>query len=308
MEPNLERVAEKKGPTRRTRLFRPVPGDVEICTHLCEYRLLQRDHLSALTGRDPKRIHRRIDKLLENAYLKRIRLPLAKHIYYLGPAAIPVLLAHGAIDERDIKRRREHELKDPEFLEHELMISTIHIICTLATRASEVKLVSWRQGKEELADTIADRYGTRSICPDAFFILEHTGFPTADGRRPQRGFFLEADRSSMSRMGQMGEKYERYRDYISANLHERKYGIKSVRIVTITPTRARAASLCALVAETLPRDLQKFFRFATLEDFSLEAPNLFLGSAFIHPYDYRDSKRYELLPPPRPFTESPRRG
>lgn len=301
MEP--QRVAEEKTPLRRARPFRPVPGDVEIFRHLFAYRLLQRDQLAALTGRDPKRVHRRIGKLLAHSYVKRIE-ELPHHIYYLGTSAIPILLNRGLIDERDVKRSREHELKDTNFLEHELMISTIHIALELATRTSPIHLVRWRQGKEELTDVITNGRGTRKLIPDAFFVLEDTGHPDPAGRIPQRGFFLEADRSTMTRageirIGEMAEKYAKYRDYVGANLHEKKYGIQSVRVVTITETRERAASLCALVAETLPRNVQKAFRFATLDDLSAA-----LGAVFLHPFDHATGKRYELMPPPRSFTDA----
>jgi hypothetical protein len=133
-------------------------------------------------------------------------------------------------------------------------------------------------------------------------------YPDDDRRPPQRGFFLQADRSSMSRIGQMQEKYARYRDHIAGNLQEQKYGIQSVRVVTITEKRARAASLCAFVAETIPRNFQKFFRFGTLEDFSAAEPVGILGPSFIHPHDYKDGKRYLLMPPPRRFTDTPREG
>src|SRR5437763_120346 len=100
MEPHVEeqqRVAEKKKVATRTRLFRPVAGDIEILTHLYGYRLLTRLHLAALTGRDPKRLHRRLKNLLDHRFIKRIELPLAEHIYYLGVAAFPVLMTHGAM-------------------------------------------------------------------------------------------------------------------------------------------------------------------------------------------------------------------
>src|ERR1035441_659699 len=170
MEPNgVQLVAEKQSePRRRTRLFQPVRGDVEIFRYLSEYRLLCRDHLSALTGRDPKRLHRRIVKLLESGHLKRIKLPLAPHIYFLGPEAIPVLLHNGILDERDVKRGREHELKDSYFIHHELMITTVHIVAELASRTGAIKLVNWRQGKDDLTDTIDDSHGRRTLCPDAF--------------------------------------------------------------------------------------------------------------------------------------------
>src|ERR1035441_8207180 len=170
MASHPQRIAKEEsagsGKPRRHRRFQAVLGDVEIFKHLSDYRLLQRDHLSALTGRDPKRLHRRIVKLLDHGYLKRIPLPLTRHshVYYLGPAAIPALLAHGILDERHAENRsREHELKSVDYLDHELMITTVHIMLELAGRSSHVKLREWRQGKEELTDSTNRHPG----CPDA---------------------------------------------------------------------------------------------------------------------------------------------
>src|SRR5438105_6713484 len=121
-------------------------------------------------------------------------------------------MTHGFMTEGDIKRSREHELKDHNFLDHELMISTVHIMTELATRDSHIKLLSWKQGKEDLIDYVTDPEGERgAICPDAFFLLEDTTRPAGENRR---GFFLEADRSSMSRGLRMDDKYSRYREYI----------------------------------------------------------------------------------------------
>src|SRR5207253_480578 len=84
--------------------------------------------------------------------------------------------------ERAVPRSRARELKDAYFLEHELMISTTHIALKLATRASSVKLIQWRQGDEELTDSV-DGLGERKFCPDAFFILEDSKRPVGSMRR-----------------------------------------------------------------------------------------------------------------------------
>jgi hypothetical protein len=62
------------------------------------------------------------------------------------------------------------------------------------------------------------------------------------------------------------------------------------------------------VSETIPRNFQKFFRFGTLEDFSLAEPTGIPGPSFMDPHDYTDSKRYMLMPPPRRFTDAPGAG
>src|SRR5438093_13252097 len=72
--------------------FALAPGDIEIFKLIYEHRFLRREHMSALTGRDPKRLHRRIHKLLAEGYLTRIRIPQQKHIYAIGQTALPVIV------------------------------------------------------------------------------------------------------------------------------------------------------------------------------------------------------------------------
>jgi hypothetical protein len=66
--------------------FALAKGDLSILKEVHEYRFLRREHLSLLTGRDPKRLHRRLLKLVQYGYLLAIRLPQQKHIYSIGRA------------------------------------------------------------------------------------------------------------------------------------------------------------------------------------------------------------------------------
>ena len=118
--------------------FVVVSGDIEIFKLIYEYRLLRREHLSALTQRSSKRLHRRLLKLTQNGYLTTIRLPQQKHIYGLGKTALPILVEQGIADEEILEQRlRAHELKE-FFLKHEMMIVDIHAMLTLAGRNADI--------------------------------------------------------------------------------------------------------------------------------------------------------------------------
>ena len=106
-------------------------------------------------------------------------------------------------------------------------------------------------------------------------------------------------RAGEIRIGQMLEKYARYRRYIEQNRHAAKYGIQSVRVLTITETEGRAKSLCKLILETIPPKFQKYFYFATMTEFPITSPEAILGDAFIHPSDFTEGKRHQLMPAPR---------
>ena len=265
-------------------------GDAAIFKHIYDFRLLRRDHLSALTGRPAKRLHRRIFKLLAGGYLTSIRLPQQKHIYALGKAAMPGLVEQGLAEpELVAQRSRVHELKEL-FLKHELLIVDIHVALALA--AGELQLVAWREGRE-LVDTVTvpDQHGMKQlpVRPDAFFTLE-------DSRRPpganRAHFFLEADRSTMAQ-SRFVEKIQAYWHYLEQGLHEKKYGIKNFRVLTVTMTDQRAANLSALAVSILPERARKYYLFTSRENVS---PQSVFGVVYYSPRSA--TERYPLIPPP----------
>jgi len=248
--------------------FSLTAGDLEIFRLLYECRLLRREHIRALTGRPPKRLHRRLLKLGAERYLTSIRLPQQKHIYALGREALPILVAQGiAPDEVLNERLRIHELKEL-FLKHEMMIVDFHVMLLLAGKTATLKLVGWREGRE-LYDSVAvaDRSGTGKlpVRPDAFFTLEDSRRP-ADANRAN--FFMEADRSTANQT-RFKDKIRAYWHYLEQGLHTQKFGIKNFRVLTLTLTEARARNLCQLAVSALPERARKYFQFASIQHFSL---------------------------------------
>ena len=210
-----------------------VSGDLEIFKLIYDYRLLRREHLSALMQRSAKRLHRRLLRLAQNGYLTTIRLPQQKHIYGLGRAALPPLVEQGIAEEGILAQRfRAHELKEL-FLKHEMMIVDIHVMLTLAGRGSHLRPYAWREGRE-LHDsvTVAGHAGIHKlpIRPDAFFSIK-------DSRRATRikrvHFFLEADRSTATQT-RFKDKIHAYWHYLKQGLHAKKFGIKNFRVITVT--------------------------------------------------------------------------
>src|ERR1700681_4117331 len=116
---------------RGTEGFALRKGDLAILSTVYEYRFMRREHLSLLSGRHPKRLHRRLLKLLQNGYLATTRLPQQKHIYSIGRIGLSVLIGEGIIS-RDLsgQRLRVYELKEL-FLKHEMLIVDHHILFAL---------------------------------------------------------------------------------------------------------------------------------------------------------------------------------
>jgi hypothetical protein len=300
MAEELEAVTdemEEEEPVSSPSGFVLTKGDMEIFRLIYEYRFLRREHISALTGRPLKRLHRRLFKLLSTGYLTSIRLPQQKHIYALGRAALPVVVEQGtASPELVTERLRTHELKEL-FLKHEMMIVDIHVLLALAGREGVLKLVAWQEGRELFDSvTVADYDGLNKlpVRPDAFFTLE-------DSRRPpganRAHFFLEADRSTATQT-RFKDKIRAYWHYLEQGLHVSKFDIKNFRVLTVTLTAARARNLCELAASLLPQAAKKYYLFTSVENFSLENPAPILESVYLSPRNCEPGVYFPLVPAP----------
>jgi hypothetical protein len=280
----------------KSKRFMLVDGDMTVLKAVFEFRFLRREHLSALTGRPAKRLHRRLFTLVENGYLLVTRLPQQKHIYSLGRTGVTALVSEGVIkDETAFRRIRTSELKEL-FLKHEMMIVDQHVRLRLAGRVGESQLVYWEEGRGLFdAVMIVDRHGLVKlpVRPDAFFTIEDTRRDEGNNRFH---FFLEIDRSTMAHTA-FREKLKAYRHYREQGLHAKKMGIKSFRVLTVTLTVARARNLCELAGAMLPEGVRKHFLFAAMDRYSLGGPNRVLDNIYFSARD-RGRDAYPLVPEP----------
>jgi hypothetical protein len=278
-----------------------VAGDLALFKLIYEYRLLRRGHLSVLTGRPLKRLHRRLLKLVNVGYLTTIKLPQQRHIYGLGRLAAPVLVDEGIADEELLAQRsRIHELKEL-FLKHEMMIVDLHVTLSLATRDNALRLVDWREGRELHDSVVVKDHGVNKslpVRPDAFFTLEDSRRPPGENKAH---YFLEADRSTENQ-SRFRDKIRAYFHYIEEGLHNKKFGIKHFRVLTIATTEERAKNLAAMTRELLPEYGWKYFFFGSLKNFSIENPAPILEAVHLSPRDVE--RRYPLVPVPAAVAEA----
>lgn len=275
--------------------FQLTDRDIDILRYVYEYRHAQIHHLSALTERPAKRLHRRLFKLIGHKYLARVVLPNEKHIYVLGVAGVHVLVEKGIAPKEMIDFRLRHKELKPLFLKHTLMVVDVHTALELASRTSVVKLVAWKQG-HELFDSVRITSEGKTerlpVRPDGFFTLEDTTAP-AGHRRAH--FFLEADRSTTTHQ-RFETKLRAYWHYFTTGSHQRKHGIKSFRVATVTLTNDRAQGLCAAANSVLPPPAQRFYLFSSIKRFPLDRPESVLDEIFMTPHDQQE-RRHRLVQP-----------
>lgn len=294
-------MAENQNHTRaETRAARSgfvfAKGDLEILRMTYEFRFLRREHISVLTERDPKRVHRRLAKLVHHGMLSVTRLPQQKHIYSIGHAGLPMLVEHGIVSgSAATQRLRASELKEL-FLKHEMLIVDHHVLLVLAGKTGELGLVQWKEGRELFDSVIIREPGGVSklpVRPDAFFTME-------DRRRDEGAnlfsFFLEIDRSTMAHKT-FKDKILAYWHYREQGLHAKRWGIKGFRILTVTLTQARASNLRDLAASILPDRARKHFLFTSADNYALREPEHLLGAIWLTVRD-REHVRSRMVPEP----------
>ena len=201
-----------------------------------------------------------------------------------------------ADEEVLIKRLRTHELK-PLYLNHEMMIIDFHVMLSLATRGSFLRLVRWEEGRH-LYGSVVVKGEKLLVTPDAFFTLEDSRRPAG---RNQADFFLEADRTTETWPKQFQNKVRAYWCYLKDGPHEKKFNeekitITNFRVLTLTISHKRAEILSDKTHKLVP-DGRKHYLFSSLENFSLENPAPILEAVYLRP---GAEIRHPLIPPPQP--------
>ena len=260
-----------------------------------DHRFLRREQVSSLVGRHPKRIHRRLLKLENNGYLTSLRLPLQPYIYGLGRAGVELLVEQGRAEAELLDERlRTHELTEL-FLKHEMMIVDIHVRLSVVSQQGIVRLSDWKEGRGLHNSVVAvDDKGTNRlpVRPDAFFTL-------LDPRRPEganrANHVLEADRSTATH-SRFQEKLRAYWAYIEQGRHQKKFGVKRFRVLTVTLTDARAKNLSVLAASILPERAHKYFLFVPLNRFIENAEPI--GEKLCYCPRGTGDDLHPLIPPP----------
>jgi hypothetical protein len=248
--------------------FQFTDRDAEIVHYVYQLRVATLDHLAALTNRSHKTLERRLPKLRERQYLRRLKPRPHKGLYLIGPESVRVLISGGyAPQELAEKRLREKEWKDLS-LPHLLLVASIHAKLLVLCERSQVELAHWQHDHPKLWDNVqTPDHGTLPIRPDAHFILRRSGQP---GEKKQLHFFLEADVGTMSH-SRIALKIKGYTAYHQQQRHVAKFGMNHFRVAVITQTKARAENLRAEFHPLMSAAQRRAYHFLPLDELTLDA-------------------------------------
>jgi DNA-binding Lrp family transcriptional regulator len=275
--------------------FRFTDGDLEIIRVIAKHRLIRSTHIAALVGRSVDRANERLSRLFHAGYIDRPRAQLdyyptsgsAPYVYSLADRGASLLRRRDGLVLRNPECSRKNREAGRPFIEHQLEIVNFHVaLQRSAAERSDVRIIpaedmlgASQPIRPGAAFALRARLGHRGaarevgLIPDLVF-----GLQLADGR--QLNFMTEIDRGTMPvrRSDPSRTSFEqKMRVYLAAHAakqHERQFGWKNFRVLTITTDRDRLRTMQSAAEDiVLPRSIgASLFLFATYADLHATSP------------------------------------
>lgn len=226
-------------------IMRLTERDKKIIEAVHLYRVLQQDQVQTLFFGGKSAAQRCLARLYHHGFLDRVFLPVitgrSPTFYVLDKKGVELLRTEMGYEEFSWYPSSKN-LKD-DFLQHSLAINNVRIAIVKATQNANYELVTWKAEHEMKADydhvnisTGSGRTQSAPIVPDSYFSLR-----TPHGRAH---FFLELDRGTMTTK-RFKTKVAAYIAYQRSGGYERRYGTKSLRVLTVTLSENRLVNLKA---------------------------------------------------------------
>jgi len=256
------------------------PRDIEIIKLVYSYRLLDSVLIRALISGSNRGLLSRLQKLYHNGYLDRIKRDMHKPIVYALGNRGADLLAKIEKTKRGKINWQKKNLKIKEYyIEHTLQISRFRAVLELALRKnSNYKLVHWISENElkeiVLLNNLNYKSNRTTVIPDGFFSVQRS-----DGK--QAHFFLEADRSTMTRKRFL-EKMKAFWQFRLDNSNKEIFGIRAFRVLTVCKSTERAKNLRDLSTQADPNRTGSFmFWFTSEENYNIKQPQKVLDKIWL---------------------------
>jgi Replication-relaxation len=284
VEPSRRRSRFSRDPAAFS--FQVTERDVEIIRLVASHRFLRSTHISDLLVAPHKKICERLTLLYHAAYLDRPRAQLEYYlpgggsshlVYALGNRGARLLATRDGFRIDNLDWARKNKDSGRQFLLHTLAVADVRVALAVACRTHpgiclqdrEQLLASLPEPtrKERFPWTMRVRIQHSGACLDLGITPDHAfALFLPDGRR--RPFLVECDRGSMpierAMLSQtsMLRKFLAYETAHSLRIHERQFGWKNFRVLTITSSAERARNMCALIAGNTSLKNSPLFLFA----------------------------------------------
>lgn len=252
--------------------FRLTEDDVAIVRLLARHRFLRSNHIAILVGRSTERTNFRLSRLFHAGYVDRPRAQLdyyptagsAPIAYALADRGARLLIHRDGIDFANVEWSRKNRRAGRPFIEHQLEIMDFYVALQRAARErSDIRIIE----PSELAASFPDQrvevrnpFSLRArlshsgvlhdvaVVPDLAFGLM---FPNGS----RKCFMVEIDRGTMpvvrSDLAQTSfeRKMRAYLTTYATKQHERHFGWKAFRVLTVTTDAVRQRSIAEVLGK-----------------------------------------------------------
>ena len=278
---------------RRKRFVRETPEpfqlterDVTLVDLIAEHRFLRSTHLSELVEAPHKKVCDRLTSLFHAGYLDRPRAQLeffrqdggsTPMVYALANRGAQLLVAHHGPDVSAVDWARKNDHAGRPFIQHTLAIADLRVALKRAVRARpgfqilEPEQLIAMAPPETRARKRPWTWRTRvhhndatieiGLAPDHAFAIQYP-----DGRF--RAFLVECDRGTMPvlrnnrKQTSVQRKFLAYYHAYRLGVHKERYGIGNFRVLTVTTSPQRIATMIEAVKDLSGGSGSNLFLFA----------------------------------------------
>lgn len=243
----------------------------ELLAALGDHDCLALHQLAALLGRDAAEVAPVLDRLVRDRHVQALESAATRSKAYVLAVRGARLYAELTGEEPiSVGRTRSTAI-----LDHDLFLNDLAVVLQLLDAEGRIKLLRWETSRDALADAVHVVRGKRTervaLVADGLAVIATPTGPTS--------LLAEIDMGTVS-LSRMATKYAGYAAWWRAKGPERRFGLRSLRVLTIAKHEARMARLRAAAAEAGGSEAQGLFWFATADVLDADAPEKLLGPRF----------------------------
>ena len=238
---------------------------------LAEHEVLSKPQLSALLGRERSELDPVVAALVTRGHVGQLVGDVTRETGVK-------LTRKGARYLAELTGTEAPSIRGPRattMLAHELMVNDLAVVAKLLDDRGLLKLLGFETSRDVLADAVRVIRGKTSeriaLVADARVDLATPKGPTS--------LLVEIDMGTVS-LARMRKRYEGYAAWWRVGGPERRFGTRSLRLVTIANHKERAARLRQVAAEVADSGSRGLFWFASSDVLDLSAPERFLEPKF----------------------------
>lgn len=207
-----------------------------------QWHYLRREHVAALLGVELRTAATIVHRLSRNGYLECLALSVLSRHLVSGPIILGrqgrQLVARQTGQPRSrIHRPSPRRLSQILFLDHALRINDVRLAFTLCSQhTAGVSVRAWKE-EREIHDRVLNPLGTSPwlpVRPDAYLELQLDGKVVS--------FLIEVDLGTTPPR-RFAQKVRGYIAYRMTGRYQARYGQATFRVLTVTSTARRLASL-----------------------------------------------------------------